>query len=155
MKSSARISSKRFASPFSTDAKKSRFRAVSVSRSRCAFAFVCMAISSGVRRFLVQLRPDRYLEEVFCGGSKIHIEHDAVSSLARFQPLERFVDAAHRKVFRLRCDVVPRGEFEHRSDAHRRTARRAGEAPLSRDERDHGERDRFEHEAYEVQPAVE
>src|SRR3954467_11655257 len=184
MKSSAKISSKRFTSPFCTDLKKSRFRAVSVSRSCCAFAFVCMAISSGVRRFLVPSRhealvvdphtvftpiptvaysittcrvtvPDRYLEEVLCGGSKIHIEHDAVSSLARFQPLERFVDAAHRKVFRLRCDVVPRGEFEHRSDAHRRTARRAGEAPLSRDERDHGERDRFEHEAYEVQPAVE
>src|SRR5262249_12970176 len=56
MKSSARISSKRFTSPFCTDAKKSRFRAVSVSRSRCAFAFVCMAISLGVRRFLVQLR---------------------------------------------------------------------------------------------------
>ena len=99
---------------------------VSVSRSRCAFAFVCMAISSGVRRFLVQLRnealtfdphtvftpiptvaysittcrltvPDRVLEEVVCGGSKIRIEHDAVSGLARFQPLERFVDAAHRK----------------------------------------------------------
>src|SRR5262245_26369443 len=56
MKSSAKISSKRFTSPFCTDAVKSRFRAVSVSRSRCAFAFVCMAISSGVRRFLVQLR---------------------------------------------------------------------------------------------------
>src|SRR5262249_30401150 len=158
MKSSAKISSRRFTSPFCTDATKSRFRAVSVSRSRCAFVFVGMAISSGVRRFLVQLRnealvfdphsvftpiptvaysittcrvtvPDRYLEEVLCGGSKIHIEHDAVSSLARFQPLERFVDAAHRKVFRLRCDVVPRGEFEHRSDAHRRTDRRAGDAP--------------------------
>src|SRR5262249_17554166 len=56
MKSSAKISSKRFTSPFCTDAVKSRFRAVSVSRSRCAFAFVCMAISSGVRCFLVQLR---------------------------------------------------------------------------------------------------
>jgi hypothetical protein len=83
-----------------------------------------MAISSGVRRFLVQLRnealifdphtvftpiptvaysiatcretvPDRHLEEVLCGGSNINIEHEAVSSLARFQPLERFVDAAH------------------------------------------------------------
>src|SRR3954453_23872165 len=183
MKSSARISSKRFTSPFCTDAKKSRFRAVSASRSRCAFAFVCMSISSGVRCFLVQSRnealvsdphtvstpiptvaysittcrvavPDRYLEEVLCNGSKIHIEHDAVSSLARFQPLERFVDAAHRKVFRLRCDVVPRGEFEHRSDAHRRTDRRAGEAPLPHDERDHRERDRFRHEADDVQPAV-
>src|SRR4051794_34940402 len=58
MKSSAKISSKRFTSPFCTDAVKSRFRAVSVSRSRCAFAFVCMAISSGVRGFLVQLRKD-------------------------------------------------------------------------------------------------
>src|SRR4051795_4937115 len=183
MKSSAKISSKRFTSPFSTDAKKSRFRAVSLSRSRCAFAFVCMAISSGVRRFLVQLRnealsfdphkvftpmptaaysittfrltvPDRMLEEVSCGGSIIRIEHDAVSGLARFQPLERFVDAAHRKVFRLRCDVVPRGEFEHRPDAHRRTDRRAGEAPLPHDERDHRERDRFKHEADDVQPAV-
>src|SRR3954466_9114895 len=172
MKSSARISSKRVTSPFCTDAKKSRFRAVSVSRSRCAFAFVCMAISSGVRRFLVQLRnealvfdphtvftpiptvaysmttcrvkvPDRYLEEVLCSGSKIHIEHDAASSLARFQPLERFVDAAHRKVLRLRRDVVPRGELANRSDAHGRTARRAGEAPLPRDERDRRERDRF------------
>src|SRR3954449_10250819 len=171
-KSSARISSKRFASPFSTDAKKSRFRAVSVSRSRCAFAFVCMAISSGVRRFLVQLRnealvfdpltvftpiptvaysittcrltvPDRVLKEVACGGSIIRIEHDAVSGLARFQPLERFVDAAHRKVFRLRGDLVPRGEFEHRPDAHGRTGRRAGEAPLPRDERDRRERDRL------------
>src|SRR5262249_25324884 len=55
-KSSARISSKRFTSPFCTDAVKSRFRAVSVSRSRCAFTVVCMAISSGVRRFLVQSR---------------------------------------------------------------------------------------------------
>src|SRR3954449_11685406 len=183
MKSSAKISSKRFTSPFSTDAKKSRFRAVSVSRSRCAFAFVCMAISSGVRRLLVRLRnealifdphtvftpiptvaypittcrvtvPDRYLEVVLCGGSKIRIEHDAVSSLACFQPLERFVDAAHRKVFRLRCDVVPRGEFEHRSDAHRRTDRRAGKAPLPHDERDHRERNRFKHEADDVQPAV-
>src|SRR5262245_53802939 len=54
MKSSAKISSKRFTSPFCTDAVKSRFRAVSASRSRCAFAFVGMAISSGVRRFLVQ-----------------------------------------------------------------------------------------------------
>src|SRR3954447_26645971 len=170
MKSSARISSKRFTSLFCTDAKKSRFRAVSVSRSRCAFAFVCMAISPGVRCFLVQSRnealvfdphtvftpiptvacsittcrvtvPDRYLEEVLCGGSKIHIEHDAVSGLARFQPLERFVDAAHREVVRLRCDFVPRGEFEHRSDPHRRADRRAGEAPLPRDERDHRERD--------------
>src|SRR4051812_13108566 len=183
MKSSARISSKRFTSPFRTDAKKSRFRAVSVSRSRCAFAFVCMAISSGVRRFLVQSRkealvldphtvftprptvaysittcrvavPDRYLEEVLCNGSKIHIEHDAVSGLARFQPLERFVDAAHRKVFRLRGDVVPRGEFEHRPDAHRRTDRRAGEAPLPHDERDHRERDRLEHETDDGPPAA-
>src|SRR5215471_16368262 len=56
MKSSAKISSRRFTSPFCTDATKSRFRAVSVSRSRCAFTFVCMAISSGVRRFPVQLR---------------------------------------------------------------------------------------------------
>src|SRR5262249_689343 len=56
MKSSAKISPRRFTSPFCTDATKSRFRAVSVSRSRCAFTFVCMAISSGVRRFLVQLR---------------------------------------------------------------------------------------------------
>src|SRR5262245_53592213 len=56
MKSSAKISSRRFTSPFCTDATKSRFRAVSVSRSRCAFVFFCMAISSGVRRFLVQLR---------------------------------------------------------------------------------------------------
>src|SRR3954467_15062699 len=183
MKSSARISSKRFTSPFCTDVKKSRFRAVSVSRSRCAFAFVCMAISSGVRRFLVQLRNgalvfdphtvstpiptvaypittcrltvrDRVLEEVVCGGSKIRIEHDAVSGLARFQPLERFVDAAHRKVFRLRCDVMPRGEFEHAPDADRRPGRGAGEAPLPRDERDHRERDRFKHEADDVQPAV-
>src|SRR5262249_51546215 len=183
MKSSAKISSKRFTSPFCTDAKKTRFKAVSVSRWRCAFAFVCMAISSGVRRFLVQSRnealifdphtvftpiptvaysittcrvtvPDRYLEEVLCGGSIIHIEHDAVSCLARFQPLERSVDAAHRKVFRLWCDVVPRGEFEHRSDAHWRTDLRAGEAPLPRDERGHRERDRFQHEADNVQPAV-
>src|SRR5438045_9750258 len=56
MKSSAKSSSKRFTSPFCTDAVKSRFKAVSVSRSRCAFAFVCMAISLGVRHFLVQLR---------------------------------------------------------------------------------------------------
>src|SRR5262249_41040367 len=58
MKSSAKISSRRFTSPFCTDAKKSRFRAVSVSRSRCAFAFVCMAISSGVRRFHVHSRKE-------------------------------------------------------------------------------------------------
>src|SRR5205823_3786624 len=51
MKSSAKISSKRFTSPFCTDAVKSTFRAVSVSRSRCAFAFVCMALSSGARVF--------------------------------------------------------------------------------------------------------
>src|SRR5262245_36924203 len=56
MKSSAKISARRFTSPFCTDAVKSRFRAVSVSRSRCVFTFVCMAISSGVRRFLVQSR---------------------------------------------------------------------------------------------------
>src|SRR5262245_17307879 len=56
MKSSAKLSARRFTSPFFTDATKSRFRAVSVSRSRFSFAFVCMAISSGVRGFLVQLR---------------------------------------------------------------------------------------------------
>src|SRR5262249_37323686 len=64
MKSSARISSKRFTSPFCTDAKKSRFRAVSVSRSCCAFAFVCMAISLGVRRFLVQSRNEAFIKDV-------------------------------------------------------------------------------------------
>src|SRR4051812_42299625 len=64
MKSSAKISSKRFTSPFSTDAKKSRFRAVSVSRSLCAFAFVCMVISSGVRRFLVLLRNESLIKDV-------------------------------------------------------------------------------------------
>src|SRR6516164_7586121 len=56
MKSSAKIYSKRFTSPFCTDAVKSRITKVSVSSSCCAFAFVCMAISSGVRRFLVQSR---------------------------------------------------------------------------------------------------
>jgi hypothetical protein len=31
--------------------------------------------------------PDRCLEEVLCGGSIIRVEHDAESSVARFQPL--------------------------------------------------------------------
>src|SRR5262245_43391465 len=48
------------------------------------------------------------------GSLEICIEDDAVARLARFEVGQRFIHLAHREVFDLRRDLVPRGEVEHR-----------------------------------------
>ena len=40
-------------------------------------------------------------------GLEIRVQHNAITSLAGFQPGEGLVDMAHREVFRLRRDIVP------------------------------------------------
>src|SRR5262249_36945235 len=86
--------------------------------------------------------------------SKVGVEDDPIPRLAGFESLERFVDAAHREMFGLRRNVVPRGKFEHHFHGYRRTDRRARNAPLSHDERDSTDRNRLGYEADEVQSAV-
>jgi hypothetical protein len=52
---------------------------------------------------------------------EICVEHNAVSRLARVEPLERIVDAAQREVLRLRRNVVLGGKVEHRLPPTTRT----------------------------------
>ena len=86
--------------------------------------------------------------------SKIRVEHDAISRLAGLEALERFVDSAHRKMFGLRRDIVPRGKIEHRFIA---TGEPTGEPEMLRCPMISEKTATvigFYHEANEVHPAV-
>src|SRR5262249_30031636 len=91
---------------------------------------------------------------VLSNGSEIRVQHDAVTGLARFKSGEGIVDLAHRIVLRLRRDLVPGSEIEHRLDHHRRARRRPRDTSLLQDERECRYRYGLQRDTDDMQPAV-
>ena len=86
-------------------------------------------------------------------GGRAAVEDDPIAGLTAAQAGDGVVDAFERDVFRHRRDAVSEGELEHPADGRGAADRRGGDALLSREQREHGDVDRLQRGADEVQPA--